>query len=237
MTRYRKRACPSCPLAGAAVLALVALWLPACSGGTATPPQTLAEMMSPEAKPSEELLLTAGPLGDKTLGSPSAPVTVIEYASLTCPYCRKFHAETFAKFKKAYIDTGKVYFIFREFPIGRSAAAAALAVRCAADEHYFTLNERFLASQPQWTSQDVRYDAIYKVVQDFGVSRKEFDTCQKNQKIIEGLMWVKERGRKLGVAGTPTFFVNGRKARGALTFEDMRKLVESALRQSVPSAT
>lgn len=214
---------------------LASLVLSACTGGTGAPPQTLAEALSPGEQPTTEQLLKAGPLGDKTLGSPSAPVTIIEYASLTCPYCRKFHSATFPKLKKAYIDTGKVHFIFREFPIGRSAAAAALAVRCAPEKHYFALNEKFLATQARWTSQEVRYDAIYKVVQDYGLSRNAFDTCQKNQKIIDGLVWVKERGRKLGVAGTPTFFVNGVKARGALTFEDMRKLIDAQLQQGTPS--
>jgi protein-disulfide isomerase len=153
---------------------------------------------------------------------------VIEYASLTCPYCRRFHADVFPRFKRNYIDTGKVHFIYREFPIGRTAGTAAVAARCVPEERYFAANWKFLAKQRQWVSQEVRPDAIYKIVQEFGLSRDAFDTCLQNQTIIDGLKRVKERGRELGVTATPTVFVNTEKRRGGVSYEDLVKLIETA---------
>ncbi len=176
--------------------------------------------------PTQEELLRAGPLGDRALGNPNAPVTVIEYASLTCPHCRNYHANVFPKVKQAYIDTGKVRYIVREFPIGRSAGNAAIINRCAPPEKYFTLLDAFLARQAEWVSQDVRLDAIYGVAKSTGMSRETFDKCLANQAMIDGLNEVKQRGRRYGVVGTPTFFVNGRKAQGAITFEEIKALIE-----------
>jgi len=206
----------------------MALLLAACAGGQATQPRTLEDIMAAGGGPTLEMLKKPGPLGERTMGDPDAPVTVIEYASLTCPYCRRFHADVFPRFKRNYIDTGKVHFIYREFPIGRTAGTAAVAARCVDDEHYFAANWKFLAKQRQWVSQEVRPDAIYKIVQEFGLSRDAFDTCLQNQTIIDGLKRVKERGRKLGVTATPTVFVNTEKRRGGVSYEDLVKLIETA---------
>lgn len=176
--------------------------------------------------PTREELLRAGPLGERTLGNPNAPIVVIEYASLTCPHCRNFHANVFPQVKRQYIDTGKVLYIVREFPIGRSAGNAAIINRCAPPEKYFSLLDAFLSRQSEWVSQEVRLDAIYGVANSSGMSRETFDKCLSNQAIIDGLSEVKQRGRQFGVVGTPTFFVNGRKAQGAVTFEQIKALIE-----------
>ncbi|HWM31411.1 MAG TPA: DsbA family protein [Methyloceanibacter sp.] len=176
--------------------------------------------------PTREELLRAGPLGERTLGNPNAPIVVIEYASLTCPHCRNFHANVFPQVKRQYIDTGKVLYIVREFPIGRSAGNAAIINRCAPPENYFSLLDAFLSRQSEWVSQEVRLDAIYGVAKSSGMSRETFDKCLSNQAIIDGLSEVKQRGRQFGVVGTPTFFVNGRKAQGAITFEEIKALIE-----------
>ncbi|MFP3921128.1 MAG: DsbA family protein [Dichotomicrobium sp.] len=207
----------------------VAVLLAGCAGGEATQPQTLEAMMAAGQGPTQAMLEKAGPLEEKTLGDPDAPVTVIEYASLTCPYCRAFHAEVFPRFKREYIDTGKVHFIYREFPIGRTAGTAAVAARCVPDEHYFEANWKFLANQRQWVSEDVRPGAIHKIVQEFGLDRASFDRCLENQTIIDGLKWVKERGRKLGVIGTPTVFVDTEQRRGGISYEVLAELVDAAL--------
>ena len=176
--------------------------------------------------PTREDLLRAGPLSERTLGNPNAPIVVIEYASLTCPHCRDFHANVFPQVKRQYIDTGKVHYIVREFPIGRSAGNAAIINRCAPPEKYFSLLDAFLSRQSEWVSQEVRLDAIYGVAKSSGMSRETFDKCLSNQAIIDGLSEVKQRGRQFGVIGTPTFFVNGRKAQGAITFEQIKALIE-----------
>lgn len=175
------------------------------------------------------LLSEPGPMGDRVLGNANATVTVVEYASLGCSICRAFHKATFPRFKKEYIDTGKVRFIYREFPIGKSSVAAAAALRCVPEKHFFRLSDKFMNSTGHWNGREVNADAIYKVVQDSGLTRSAFDTCLSNQKINDGVTWVKQRGRELGVQGTPTFFINGHKVRGALTFEEMQKLIEQHL--------
>jgi protein-disulfide isomerase len=171
-------------------------------------------------------LLQPGPLGDRSLGNPNAPVTVIEYVSLTCPHCASFHRDVFPRVKREYIDTGKIRFIVREFPIGRSAGNAAIANRCAPEDKYFQLLGALLARQSEWVSQEVRLDAIYGVAKSVGMSRETFDKCLANQSMIDALNEVKQRGRKFGVIGTPTFFANGRKAQGATTYEEFKALVD-----------
>jgi len=211
-------------LVGAMSLALA---LAGCAGGGVSQPQTLEAMIASGAGPTLAMLKQPGPLGDRAMGDPNAPVTVIEYASLTCPYCRRFHADVFPRFKRNFIDTGKVYFIYREFPIGRSAGTAAIAARCVPEKYYFAANWKLLAQQRQWVSQEVRYDAIYKVVQEFGLDRAAFDSCMENQTIIDGLNQVKERGRDLGVSATPTVFVNTEMRRGGISYEDLVELINA----------
>lgn len=200
-------------------------FLAACGAGGG--PKKLAEgaLLLADGTPNPTELMKPGPLGDRALGSPTAPVTVIEYASLTCPHCRRFHLSTYPRVKKELIDTGKIRYIVREFPIGRSAAAAAVVTRCAPEKDYFVLFDKFLHQQAKWTSQEVRPDAIYSVAAQTGMSRETFDRCMANQEITEGLVWVKERARKFGVSGTPTFFIKGKKARGALTFEQFKEMI------------
>ena len=207
------------------VLVLVAavLGLSGCGGaaGTAGAPETKGLTGPPQAE-----LLAPGPLGEHVLGKATAPVTIIEYASLTCPHCRNYHQNIFPKVKRELIDTGKVRYIIREFPIGRSAGNAALVNFCAADGKWFPLFEAYLARQSEWVSQDVRLEEIFRVAQSSGMSRETFDKCLANQSIIDGLNEVKQRGRKFGVIGTPTFFANGRKAQGEVTFEEIKALIE-----------
>jgi len=203
-----------------------ALLLAGCNAGPGGHEPPEGSLLDHDGAPVPEELMRAGPLGERSYGRADAPVTVIEYASLTCPYCRRFHLATYPKFERAYIDTGKVRYIIREFPIGRSAASAAIVTGCAPAKSYLRYYDALLVSQKQWTGQKVRPDAIYKAVAKLGMTRGAFDKCMTNQAIIDGLMWVKERGRKFGVAGTPTFFINGKKVRGALTFDQMKALIE-----------
>lgn len=176
-----------------------------------------------------ESLMAAGPLPEKTLGKADAPITVVEYASLGCPLCRGFHKATFPRFKREYIDTGKVYFVFREFPIGKSSIAAAMASRCVPGKSFFRIIRKFMNTTGQWNAREPNLDLIYKIVQETGLSRSKFDTCMANQNIKDGVITVRQRGREFGVKGTPTFFINGQRVRGALALKDMKKLVDAQL--------
>ena len=176
--------------------------------------------------PSKAEVLQTGPLSEMAWGAQDAPVTIVKYASLTCPYCKKFHAEVFPELKREYIDTGKVRYIIREFPIGKTSGNATIALRCASPDRYLELYGKFLAQQASWVSQEVRFDPIFAVAAQVGVKRAEFDACLQNQQLVDGLKWVKERGRKLGVIGTPNFFVDGKLIKKVLTMGDIRALVD-----------
>ncbi len=180
-------------------------------------------------------LREAGPLGEAVIGNPAAPVTIIEYASLACPICRVFHGKVLPQLRRAYIDTGKVVYIYREFPIGKAAQSAAAAARCVPAKDYFRINEKLLANQGKWWGQQAALDPLYKLVQETGLSRAAFDSCLANQPINDGIVWSKQRGRKLGVQGTPTFFINGQKVRGLMSFEEMQKLIEPHLASAKPA--
>lgn len=179
-------------------------------------------------------VMTAGPLPEMTLGRANAPVTIVQYASLTCPHCRAFHRETFPEFKRTYIDTGKVRFIMREFPIGKQSGNATVALRCAPPDKYFTLYGKFMEQQSSWVSQEVRLEPIFAVAKQVGMTQAQFDSCLKNQVMIDGLKWVKDRGRTLGIIGTPNFFVQGKLVKKTLSMSDIREMVEPLL--SAPQA-
>jgi protein-disulfide isomerase len=194
-----------------------------CGGGPAgpMPPIDKATYVPPQAE-----LMAPGPLGERELGKATAPVTIIEYVSLTCPHCANFQKHLFPRFKKEFIDSGKVRYIVREFPIGHTAGTAAIVNRCAPEDKYFFLLDQFLTRQPEWVSQEVRPDAIYAVAKASGMSREAFDKCLSNQTIIDGLTEVKQRGRQFNVIGTPTFFINGRKAQGEVTYDEIKAMIE-----------
>lgn len=179
--------------------------------------------------PTKEQLMVSGPLPDIALGRKDAPVTVIKYASLTCPICQKWNASVFPKFKRAYIDTGKVRFILRQFPIGRASGNATIALRCAGEKEHFDLYTKYLDQQRKWVAQEVKTNAIYAVAAQVGLSRAKFDACMKDKALIDGLGFVKDRGRTLGIIGTPNFYIGGELVKRALTYEQLRAKIDPLL--------
>jgi protein-disulfide isomerase len=175
--------------------------------------------------PTLEQVLQSGDLPEVSVGRADAPVTIIKYASLTCPYCKKFQAEIFPQLKREFIDTGKVRLLIREFPIGFQSGAATIAMRCASPDKQLELYEKLLATQVQWVSQEVRHDPIFKIAATSGITRAEFDACYKNQPLLTALNKVKERGRNLGIVGTPNFFVGTKLIKGTLEMAQIRELV------------
>ena len=131
--------------------------------------------------------------------------------------------------EREYIKTGKVRLIIREFPIGKTSGTATIALRCAPMDKYLQLYGKFLAQQSAWVSQDIRPDAIFAVAQQVGMTRAQFDACLKNQDMIDGLKWVKERGRQLGIIGTPNFYVENRLVKRVVGMSDIRQMVDPLL--------
>ncbi|MCB1490674.1 MAG: DsbA family protein [Rhodobiaceae bacterium] len=176
---------------------------------------------------STEELMKPGPLGDEGEGDPNAPVTMVEYASATCGHCAHFHTETYPGLKEKYIDTGKVYFVFREFPLDVLAAAAFMVARCLPKEGYFDFVSLLFEKQSQWAFTDKPVDALFSMAKQAGMTRADFDSCLSNQEMLDGIRWVQDRASKqFGVDSTPTFFVNGTMVKGARSlaeFEDVFK--------------
>ncbi|HVY20352.1 MAG TPA: DsbA family protein [Bauldia sp.] len=165
-------------------------------------------------------LMQPGPLGDMTLGDPKAPNVVIEYASMTCSHCQRFHAEVYPQLKSKYIDTGKAYFIFRDFPLDPLAAAAIVLAHCAPKERFFPLVDLMFDHQDQWAFVNDPETALFNLVKQAGFSRESFDACLTNQQLADGVTAVHDRAAKeFGVGSTPTFFVNGKMLAGEQTIE------------------
>jgi protein-disulfide isomerase len=167
-------------------------------------------------------LMAPPPLGDESLGSANAPVTIIEYASMTCPHCAHFHETTFPDLKKKYIDTGKVRFIFREFPLDQLAAAGAMLARCAGKDKYFPMIDTLFSQQREWVVQKP-LEPMFNIAKQAGFTQQSFDECLANQQMLTGLQEGQKRATQFGVNSTPTFFINGKIVRGGMSPEELDK--------------
>lgn len=172
------------------------------------------------------------PLGDRVLGKDDAPVTVIEYASMTCPHCAHFAETTYPELKKRYIDTGKVKYIFREFPLDPLAAGASMLARCAEKDKFYPLIETLFQRQSTWAVQKP-IPPLLAIAKQAGFTEQSFNACLSNQKMLDDIQAEQKRATdKFGVNSTPTIFVNGKKQVGASTIEDLAKVIDPLLPKS-----
>jgi protein-disulfide isomerase len=193
------------------------------------PEPTISTAVGPTAAAAStgSELLAPGPLGEKALGDPNAPNIVIEYVSMTCPHCQAFHEQVFGQVKEKYIDTGKVYFILREFPLDPLATSAIMLARCAPADSFFPVVDLLFDAQRSWAFSDDPVNALRDTVKQAGFTQDSFKECLTNQQILDGVNWVKNRGAdKFGVNSTPTFFINGQKYAGGLALDEFEKLLK-----------
>jgi protein-disulfide isomerase len=169
-------------------------------------------------------------LSETIMGRADAPVTIIEYASLTCPYCATFHREILPQIKKAYIDTGKVRLLSRDFPLDGLALAAAVLTRCVGRQRYFGFLEVLFRSQVMWSrAQNPRAELI-AVARMGGLSATDFDACLKNEALVKAIQERANAARqKFGIESTPTFIIDGRKVSGVLPFAEFQAILDKAL--------
>jgi len=166
--------------------------------------------------------------GDMTMGPDNAKVTVVEYASASCPHCANFYKTTFPDLKKDYIDTGKIRFIFREFPHNQPALAAFMLARCAPKEKYFPLIDMFFTQQDTWLEAPL--EGLQKIAQLAGFTKQSFDACLKNEAVAKGILAVRDQaGKDFGVDSIPTFFINGELVKGETSIEEFRKKIDPLL--------
>jgi protein-disulfide isomerase len=211
-------------LTAAAVLGAAGL-----TAGILPPFTTLA--MAADTNPSPEDLAHAGPAGDVMIGSDKAPVTIIEYASMTCPHCAHFEETTLPELKKRYIDTGKVRYVMREFPLDALAAAGFMLARCAGPDKYESVVETLFAKQPDWVVPKP-IEPLMAIAKQFGFTEESFNACLANQKVLDDIQAVRDHAvNKLAVNSTPTFFINGKRLVGDLSIEVMAKEIDPYLKE------
>jgi protein-disulfide isomerase len=172
-------------------------------------------------------------LPDMALGSAKAPVTIVEYSSLTCPHCADFAANVFPMLQSKYIDTGKVRFVSREFPLDIKAAGGSMLARCAANDsasRYFDAVEMLFKQQQALV--DSTTDTLKAVGGKFGMSEQAVEACEKDNALLDKIKADQEFAYdKLKVDATPTFFINGERVKGAMSFEEFEKKLTPLLKR------
>jgi protein-disulfide isomerase len=173
-----------------------------------------------ETKPAPEVL------SEKSFGNENAAVTVIEYMSMTCSHCQNFHVTTWPAIKEKYVDTGKIKFIFREFPFDPRAAAAFMLARCVPEDQWYPVIDLLFRTQDKWARVSDARQAMQSTMSITGMSKSDFESCLTNQDLLEKVQAVADKGRKLGVDSTPSFLINGKVYAGAMKIEEFSKLVD-----------
>jgi len=208
-------------------------WSEDAAKPAATPvPGTPADVKIPESagKVDQAKLMEQGPLKDIVLGKADAPVTIVEYASMTCPHCAHFTVATLPAIKEKYIDKGKAKLILREFPFDPRAAAAFMLARCAPEDRYYPLVDVLFKQQEQWAASANAVEPLMQISKLAGFTQESFNACLTNQKLLDDVNASRDRGAKdFGVNATPTFFINGTKYAGALSVDEMSAIIDGLL--------
>lgn len=166
-------------------------------------------------------------LGDMSMGPADAKVTVIEYASATCPHCAKFYKDVFPLLKAQYIDTNKIRFVFREYPLNDPALAAFMIARAAPKEAYFPLIDTFFGTLETWAQNPA--EGLLNIAKQAGFTQQQFDAALKDEAMAKKILAIRADGEKFGVDGTPTFFINGEKLGGEQTIEALKAKIDPLL--------
>jgi len=187
--------------------------------------QALAQNAADVAKPMS--------LPDMALGPANAPVTITEYASMTCPHCAAFNEAVFPKIKAAYIDPGKIRYVFREFPLDIKAAAGSMLSRCIANgdsAKYFAVTDLLFKQQSDWVTKNTT-EALSRIGKQAGLSQQQVEACLKDQSLLDKIVAdQKYASEVLKVDSTPTFFINGEKIKGETSFEEFDKRIKALLK-------
>jgi protein-disulfide isomerase len=187
--------------------------------------EAMAQSASDVAKPQS--------LPDMALGPANAPVTITEYASMTCPHCAAFNENVFPKIKSEYVDTGKVRYVFREFPLDIKAAAGSMLARCIAKDDagkYFAVIDMLFKQQNDWVTKNTT-ETLTRIGKQAGLSQQAVEDCLKDQALLDKIAADQKFANEvLKVNSTPTFFINGEMIRGETSFAEFDKRIKSLLK-------
>ncbi len=168
--------------------------------------------------------------GDIVMGDPDAPVTVIEYSSMTCSHCARFHTDTLPALKEQYVDTGKVKFIMREFPLDNLAGAASMLARCVSQDKFYPFLDMLFETQAQWARAQDPVQELRQITRIAGFTEERFNQCLTDQEALEYVQQVRDEGdRKYDIRSTPTFIINGQKLQGAQPIERFQAVIDPLL--------
>jgi protein-disulfide isomerase len=172
-------------------------------------------------------------LPDMALGPANAAVTITEYASMTCPHCAAFNADVFPKIKSEYIDTGKIRYVFREFPLDIKAAAGSVLSRCIAKDDankYFAVTDLLFKTQADWVMKNTT-ESLIRIGKQAGLTQEQIEACLRDQSLLDKLAAdQKYAAEVLKVDSTPTFFINGEKIKGETSIEEFEKRINPLLK-------
>jgi protein-disulfide isomerase len=185
-------------------------------------------MLAPHPAPAA--VSTEQAIAERSLGRADAPVTIIEYSSLTCPHCADFHRDMFGKLKATFIDTSKARYILRDFPLEPRAMAAALVARCVPPDRYFGFIELLFADQQAWARSKDPLNELQVRAQLAGLSSDDFNACLNNSALMQGIQKRAEEGQtQYGIESTPTFIVNGKRLPAVRSFEEFEAAIIAAM--------
>jgi protein-disulfide isomerase len=200
---------------GVVAVAAIAAGVYLGTGAPSSPPPVAAA-----SAPNKAALESVQP-GDHVLGDPKAPITVIEYASLTCSHCAHFHTQILPEIKKKWIDTGKVKLVYRDFPLDQVAAKAAQIAECAGKDKYFGVVDIIFRGQPQWLTATDPLAELAKPLRIAGIGESEIKACLANDAMSNAVISDYKAGEAMGVNSTPTLFINGQLYRGSRSVDEL----------------
>ena len=193
----------------------------------------------PKKDPDVAQLMAPGPLEDIVMGKPDAPVTIVEYASMTCPHCAQFHTAVLPQLKAKYIDNGQVKLILREFPLDGLAVAAFMLARCAGPDRYYPMVGALFETQGTWAVPGTEgKDKLLLIARQAGFSKEKFDQCLADKDLFNKIVAVRQQANeKFQVDSTPSFFVNGKRMKGDHQLKDFDAALAEAGAKPVANAS
>ena len=179
---------------------------------------------------SSRIVDTIEALQEKKIGNGSAQIQMLEFASLTCGHCARFHNEVFPKIKSEFIDTGKIDFVYKDFPLDKFALKASVIARCSGNERFFNFLKVLYSKQKDWTRSSDPFKSLLKIAKFGGLKNDEIKVCVGNKSIEDGILKQRlESTKKFDIKATPTIYLNNKKYEGDLTYEALKLKIDSLL--------